>query len=240
MVEIPTLGDPTIAAMKEVCIQLGNNKERRDYLGASLVGDECIRKTWYEYNKYKREPFGAQTLWAFEDGHRTEDVIAKRLRLVPGVELWTHDDAGKQFGFSDMGGKFKGHFDGVIRGLIQSPKTPHVWENKSCGQKKFDEFKKAVEKFGEKNALKNWNMGYYVQAQLYMKYTKLTRHYMTVALAGGRDILSCRTEYDKDVADHYTSRAKNIIDSVEPPPRISDKPDFWLCRFCNFSQVCHG
>lgn len=240
MVEIPAPGDPTIAAMKEICAQLGNNKERRDYLGASLIGDECVRKTWYEYNHFEKEPFSAETLFNFEDGHRTEDLIAQRLRFIPGIELWTHDEAGKQFGFSDLDGKFRGHFDGVIRGILQAPKSLHIWENKTCAHKKYAEFQKAKQTYGEKGALKQWNIGYYVQAQLYMKYTKIDRHYLTVALAGGRDIDSCRTEYDRDVAEFYIARAKNVIEATEPPPRISDKSEFWMCRFCNFSKICHA
>jgi len=103
----------------------------------------------------------------FEDGHRTEELTAARLRLVPGIELWTHDENGQQFGFSIFNGEFQGHCDGVIRGLIQAPKSNHVWECKASNERKYVGFQSAKAKFGEKLALKNWNETYFVQAQLY-------------------------------------------------------------------------
>jgi len=241
MVEISTVpGDKTLAALRHICEQIGNSKERRDYLGASLIGDDCVRKVWYDYNKYERKPFGWETLWNFEDGHRTEDLIADRLRLVPGLQLWTHDDAGRQFGFSDLDGKFKGHFDGVIRGLPDDPDNNYLWENKASAQKKFAEFQKAKQTHGDGGALKQWNAGYYAQAQLYMHYTKIHRHYLTVALAGGRDLDSCITLYDQGMAEFYIQRAKLIIGAKEPLPRISDKPDWYQCKMCDFRGVCHA
>lgn len=237
---IPTLSDPTLDAMRRVCEVAGNNSKPRDYLGASLIGDPCSRKIWYSYKNYPKEPFSANTLWNFEDGHRTEDLIASRLRMVKGIELWTHDANGNQYGFSALGGKFKGHCDGVILGLLQAPKTPHVWECKASAQKKFEEFKKAKASAGEKGALKLWNESYYIQGQLYMHYLQLDRHYLTVALAGGRDIDSCRTEYDADVALRTIDKADLIINATREPARISEKADFWLCKFCDYRGVCHG
>lgn len=239
MVQIPHRGDPTLDAMK-MAIELAQDASRRDYLGASLIGNQCARQIWYEYNGYQKPPFGAETLMNFEDGHRTEELTAKRLRMVPGIELWTHDENGKQYGFSIFDGKFKGHCDGVIRGLLQAPAKPHVWECKASSAKKFAEFQAAKAKFGEKQALKNWNENYYVQAQIYMHFLQIDRHYLTVALAGGRDYDSCRTEYDPAKAEWAIDRAYKIINAKEAPPKINERPDFWVCRFCQFSEVCHG
>lgn len=242
MALIPQRGDPTIEAIKRIARQhaIDNPQEPRTYLGASIIGNECLRKTWYMYNHAEQEPFRAETLWNFEDGHRVEDIIAARLRLVPGIELWTHDEYGKQYGFNDLDGKFKGHVDGVIRGLLQAPKTLHIWENKSCAEKKWNEFQAAKAKFGEKNTLINWNKEYYAAAQCYMHYFQIDRHYLTIARAGARDIDSCRTEYDGTFAERMKHRAEDIVYAREAPKRISDKPDFYLCRFCNHSKVCHG
>lgn len=240
MVTIPEQLDPTIEAMKRACENAQNNKtSKRNYLGASIIGKECVRQIWYDYNSTVAAVFDANSLWNFEDGYRVEDLTAERLRLVDGVELWTHDENGQQFGFSALDGKFKGHCDGVIRGLVQAPKALHVWENKSCGQKSFDNFISCRVKFGEKLALKNWNVCYFAQAQIYMHYLNIDRHYLTVALSGGRDYATCRTEYDPEAAQFYIDRADKILKSREPPPRINNKPDFYLCRFCSFANVCH-
>lgn len=241
MVAVPqTHTDPTLDAMRAICKQMGNTKERRDYLGASLIGNECSRQIWYEYVGAEKADFEAETLWNFERGHREEDILIDRLRLVPGIEIWTKDNDGKQYGFSDLDGKFRGHVDGFVRGLLQAPKTVHVLEIKSSGHKKFGEFKKSKEKFGDKLALKNWNMNYWVQAQIYMLEFKLERHYTIVGLAGCTDMESCRTEFDRDIALHYKDRANMIINSKTPPSRISEKSDYFQCKWCSFAKVCHG
>lgn len=239
MVAIPPKDDPTIAAMKTALYQKQFEEKKRDYLGASLIGNPCARQIWYQFNDYPRQPFEAETLMKFEDGHRTEELTAARLRAIPGIELWTHDEQGNQFGFSLFGGKFKGHCDGVIRGLLQAPKALHVWECKASGDKKFNEFKRAKQKAGDKGALKEWNENYFVQAQLYMHFLKIDRHYLTVAAAGGRDYETCRTEYDPVVAEMAIDKAEKLINMREEPPKISNKPDFFVCRWCDFKDICH-
>jgi hypothetical protein len=231
--------DPTIQAMKAKIVEL-QDKRSRDYLGASLIGNPCSRQIWYVYNKYPKADFTAETLLRFEDGHRSEDLTAQRLRLVDGIELHTHKPDGTQYGFVDFDGKFKGHIDGLIRGLKDCPKTPHIWENKSAGYKKFNEFEKCLREYGSKQALKNWNENYYIQAQIYMHYFDMRRHYLTVGLSGGTDYLACRTEYDEATAKMAIEKARYIIEATEPPEKISEKPDFYICSWCDFKGICHN
>jgi hypothetical protein len=238
MVKIPEASCPTVKALRDV-VKTNQDRKRRDYLGASAVGEPCSRKIWYEYHGYERPDFDTDTLWRFEDGHRTEDLIAERLRMVEGIELWTHREDGKQFGFSALNGKFKGHVDGVIKGLIQAPKTAHLWECKAVGEKGFRDFKKMKSLHGDKNTLKNWNEQYFAQAQIYMHYMNLDRHYMTVSTPGGRDLDACRTEYNPEVSDQLIDKTYKILVAIEPPKRISEKPDFYRCRWCPFNEVCH-
>lgn len=243
MVAIPQREDPTLEALKAIVEREFASKskdEKRDYLGASAIGDPCARKIWYQLHGYEGEPFKAHTIWGFEDGHKQEDEMARRLRMIPGIELWTHGPNGKQYGFTMMDGKFKGHADGVIRGLLQAPKALHIWENKASGQKKYDEFTKAKNDFGEKNTLEQWNKGYFIQAQLLMHKFQIDRHYCTVELAGGRDVQSCRTEYQPQVAEAAINKADMILSARQEPARVSEKPDFYLCKWCPFREICHG
>lgn len=238
MAKIPEYGDPTLQAMYKKIEQKG--REKRDYLGASLIGNPCPRQIWYQYNGFFAEPFSAETLMNFEDGHRTEDLTAKRLRMVDGIKLITHDENGNQLGFTALDGKFKGHYDGIITGLYQAPKARHIWENKCSAEKKYNEFIKIKAEVGEKKTLEKWNENYYAQAQLYMHFENIDRHYLTLAYAGGRKYQSCRTEYDGAVAEKHIERARKIIDAKQEPPRISEKKDFYLCRWCDFKDTCHG
>lgn len=240
MVLIPDITDPTIEALKEVCFLDQFKHLPRNYLGASSIGQECERQIWYGYHNYAGEPFKAETLWNFEDGHRTEDLIAERLRRIPGIELWTHDDNGQQFGFSMFDDKFKGHVDGIIRGILQAPKTVHVWECKACAEKKYNSFVTLRSTYPEKEVLEQWDKSYYAQAQVYMHTLNITRHYLTVARAGGRDLVSCRTDYNKEVAERYLEKAERILGSISYPPKISSRSDFYICKMCKFKEICHN
>lgn len=174
----------------------------------------------------------------FEDGHIGEDLMAKRLRMVGGVELHTHDSAGNQFGFED--GHFKGHMDGAIRGILEAPKTWHVWEHKQVGDSNFKKLARIIDTNGEKAALKKWNGTYYAQAVLYMHYSGMTRHYMTVTSAGGRDMQSLRTEKNEVYAKDLVELAHKLATTDTMPDKISESPSWWQCRYCEFYELCHG
>ncbi len=56
------------------------------------------------------------------------------LKSVPGIELHTQGQDGKQINFKLFGGHFAGSLDGVIRGIPEAPKTWHVWECKTANR----------------------------------------------------------------------------------------------------------
>jgi hypothetical protein len=239
MVELKFI-DPTLAAADAALEERENARRSRYYLGMSSAGD-CGRKQAYRHSMVGAEPFSALTLKNFQDGHRTEDLIIERLRMAPGVTVMAEDpDTGRQFEVEDHERHFLGHLDGEIFGLHQAPKTPHVLEIKCVKEKGFNEFKKIKDKVGEKNTLREWNETYYAQHQLYMLYRGRTRGYMVVASAGGRDWASCRTEFNREAAEFYVERARQIIfERDRLPDRISENVHFWKCRWCEFSAVCH-
>lgn len=237
MVAIPQVLDPTIEAVKDAYMK-ARKDDVRDYLGASLIGHPCSRYIWYEIHHYPKIKGKPEWLWAADDGHRTESIVANRLRLVNGIELWTHKPDGKQYGWEALGGKFRGHLDGVIRGLIQAPKTTHVWECKAANHKKFSAFQSAKNEWGDKRALEKWNDQYYAQAQVNMHFMHMDRHYTNVCYAGAREIDSCRTEYAPEVAEKLIDKADKILSVRIEPPRISDKPEFYLCKMCDRREIC--
>lgn len=233
----PYLRDPLLAAIDNALEKKELDKPIRDYIGASTIGDDCSRKIWYKWRGH-REIFDAETIRRFEDGHTTEAKVISWLRLVPSIEIHI-ENMGKQYGFSDYVGKFKGHYDGVIKGIPQASKTWHILEVKCVNEKKFKEIDKWRDKVGEKNILKEWNKIYYAQAVLYMYYENINRHLTIVATPGGRDLTCFRTEADNKFAEGLRGKAHRIINATEPPERIGGS-DWWQCRMCNFKEMCHG
>jgi len=213
-------------------------QQPRDYIGASMIGSICDRQIWYAGNGVESQPFDAASILRFIDGHTQEAEMARRLRLLPSIKLETHDADGKQFSF-DLG-VIKGHVDGIITGIYES-QEPHIWEHKSVDEDGLKKLRKAVEVHGEKEALRFWNHKYFCQAQVYMHGMQLSWHYMTVSSAGGRDFTAIRTPYDKREAEALLAKSKRIAMCRTPPERISNRPDFYMCKsMCQFKEICHA
>tara|TARA_R110000851_G_scaffold99923_1_gene215262 strand:- start:1713 stop:2435 length:723 start_codon:yes stop_codon:yes gene_type:complete len=236
MVKLPDKFDPTLEALKTAVENEAAKEKPRTYIGASGIGFDCSRKIWYGYNGYKQEPRGWICVAAAEDGHRSEDLYIKRLRMVEGIELHTEDENGEQYGF-DLG-FFQGHYDGIIRGLLQCPETWHIWEHKAMNDTKFKKAIKAKRDFGEELALKNWDMIYYCQAILYMYFEEIDRHYMTISTAGGRDVISIRTKANPKLAKGLIEKAKRIHKAKEAPDRMWHK-EYFECKWCDFYTECY-
>jgi len=239
MALLPQRGDATLLAIDDILVARNNAEPVRNYLGASSIGDSCERKLWYRLHTDHKEVFDAPTLRRFNDGHRSEDVMAELLRAVPGVTLWTHKSETEQYGFKDntLGPKiFSGHYDGIILGILEAPQTYHIWEHKAVNEKKFAELKKLKE-IDEKSALQKWDKVYHAQGIIYMDYEGLTRHYLTVSTPGLRDYTSVRTNADPAYAGALKNKAKRIINATIEPERIGGK-DYYECKWCPFYGVC--
>lgn len=216
-------------------------RKPRTYLGMSSIGHTCDRRHWLTFRWSATVPMDWSGLLKINDGFRSENAVAEYLRHAPGLTLLTADPStGKQFAFSDLGGHFRGHADGLAWGLLQAPMQVHVWECKVVGDDKFRAAQLAVEKVGEKYALAQWDQVYHVQAQLYMHYADAERHWTTIGSPGARRLMGIRTDRDRAVAKRTIARAASIIASDRPPLGISTDPAHYECRMCPASAVCHG
>lgn len=239
MAALPETLDPTLVALCAAMESEAAQESPRAYLGMSAIGEECDRKLWYGWRWMAEVNHDALTLARFADGHYSEDAVAARLRKVEGLELTTHLASGSQIGFSDMQGHFRGHMDGLITGLLQAPKTTHVWEHKCVNETKFKKLAALKAEVGEKNALAKWDEIYYAQAVLYMHYAELDRHYLTCATAGSREVTSVRTESNSEYAKQLIAKAENILNASQPPARAYKDASFYKCKWCPFSEQCH-
>tara|TARA_R100000995_G_scaffold30176_4_gene13448 strand:- start:4407 stop:5363 length:957 start_codon:yes stop_codon:yes gene_type:complete len=233
------LDDPTLLAADQILEKRENSKPRRGYLGMS-AGGNCARQNYYNFRGVQSKPFNAKTLKNFSSGHRAEPVMIKRIQQVQGLDVLSVDPAtGKQFEVEDFDGHLLGHLDFEVLGLLQAPKTWHVGECKETSEKKLQEFRRIKGKVGEKNTLKAWNENYYAQHQLYMKYRKRKRGWLVVASAGVRDWDSCRTDYNREDADYYAEKARQIIYEPERiPDRIAEDPSYFKCSWCDYKAIC--
>lgn len=239
----PSKVDPIVdhigAAINNSIVANHSKRERRKYIGASSIGDECQRKIQYRYLNYPIDPdkeFSARTLRIFELGHLIEDCVAKWLRDA-GFDLRTEDANGKQFGFSIADGEIKGHIDGVICGGPVDMSYPLLWESKSANDKKFQSF--------VRHGVAKANPIYATQVALYQAYMDLTENpaLFTVLNKNTSEIYIELIPFDRARAQEASDRAVNILTAAKANdilPRIAQSKDFYLCKFCEYQQTCWG
>lgn len=232
-----TRHDPILHAIDiEMEAQNARHLPRR-YLGASAIGDPCARKLWYGFRWTSKREIEASGLRKINDGFAGEDIMIKRLRSVPDLELVTEDVDG-QINVTDFGSHFQGNLDGVIKHASLGPDWC-VWENKVVNDKKFDKLKKLVLE-DEATALSKWDEVYYAQAQVYMGKLGMSRHYLTCSTPGCRDTTSVVTEFHQKDYDDLLDKAEQIIFSESPPVRMSSDPGWFACKWCDHHATCHG
>ena len=73
-------------------------QDKRKYLGASMIGDECIRKVQLQY--LGKDPMiTAKQVRTFDIGHHLEELIIHWLRIA-GFYVIRRDDNDEQFDFA--------------------------------------------------------------------------------------------------------------------------------------------
>lgn len=207
---------------------------KRPYLGGSAIGRDCEREIAYSYHgtPLDSDGFSGRLYRIFDRGHKGEDRVAEYLR-VAGFKLQTAHDDGKQFGFSALGGQFRGHIDGVIHPVSPLGNDDYMlWENKIVNSATFGKF---------------WNHGvkktkpvYYVQVNLYMAYMELPRALFTAENADSCEIFAEVIEFDQRAAQSASDRAVRIVQSNTPEelPRVAAAPDDYRCKMCDYKVKC--
>ena len=208
---------------------------RRDYLGASQIGKACLRQIQYEVVHAETEkPISAQTLRIFERGHWGEAYTATLMQCA-GFEMVTQRKQGGQIGFAALGGRFKGHIDGVAVGGPVDMAYPALWEAKTVGAKSWRDI--------EKRGVAAARPVYAAQIALYQAYLDLTENpaLFTALNADTMEIHAELVPFDAGLAQRTSDRAVQIIQAIDAGellPRVATSPDYHECRWCPFAKRC--
>ena len=203
----------------------------REHLGASFIGRECARSIWYTFRWSVKAHFKARILRLFERGQREEPAILKLLRQAGIHAVDVDPKTGKQFRITDHDGHMGGSLDAK---LFDTPDFPNIWvlaEFKTHNDKSFKALKEA--------GLEESKPEHIIQMQLYMHYTSLPNALYFAINKNDDDIEVLTVEYDASVAERFINRAHRIIYAKLPPPRISESPAWYKCRWCDHKEVCH-
>lgn len=202
--------------------------EHFDSLGLSVgeLGNECDRALWYGLHWVSEpEDIDGRKISIFRTGDMWEDRMAADLESI-GVEVW-----GQQDRIRLVGGHVRGKCDGKAVGLPEAPKTEHLCEFKSSNDKGFKEI--------TKKGCRDAKPLHFVQCQLGMHAFGLSRALYMVTNKNDDTRYIERIHYDAEFCLRILARAERIVRANEPPARLSEKPDFFACRWCKHHAVCH-
>lgn len=204
--------------------------ERRTHLGPSILGDECGRKIWLEFRwalKLKNEPWMVRLL---ERGKKEEKVFIHFLEKI-GVKVEQIDPAtGKQWRFTGYKGQFCGSSDGKGSGVIFD--HSYLLEFKTHSDKSFKDL--------INNGVRNSKPEHYVQVTMYMGEMDLTKCLYLAVNKNHDDLYDEIIDFNPEMYKKYKTRAIQLIDAAEPPPRISNNPTWYQCKMCDYHRLCHG
>ena len=206
---------------------------RRPHLGASEIGGPCARALWFTFRWATARRKAGRMLRLLERGKREELWLASDLRSA-GLELYTVDPTTRaQVRVSFHGGHFGGSMDGIVRRVPQAPEAWHVFEAKTTNAKDFKELLK--------HGVAKAKPEHWAQVQVYMHGLAELGIDRALYLSVCKDddyVYEERVRYDAAAAAWFVERARRAVFDASPPPKISDDPDWFQCRFCPHHRTC--
>src|SRR6516162_6912809 len=201
----------------------------RQYLGASAMGAECLRRIQYGWMCDARLP--ARTRDIFDRGHWGEEL--SRQHMIKAGFAFAPPG---QLAFIVADELFRGHADGI---LITGPEIPAlrypcIWEHKCL---KADGWK-AIGRDG----LTGLYASYADQVAIYQAYLDVPNAALfTVLNADDCQRLHFLVPFDAASAQRASDRAVAIIQATragELLDRITTNPEDWRCKVCSHKERC--
>lgn len=221
----------TVKAVYEAVARRAGDGDWRPHLGASVLGGPCDRALWYGFRWATKVTHEGRMLRLFRRGHDAEAELARDLRAA-GLEVYTVDpETGRQWRFDEIGGHVGGSMDGCARGVVEAPATWHVLEFKTHNQKSFDE----LTKVGVEKAKPT----HFAQMQLYMHWSGMRRALYVAENKNTSELYTERVRYDRARAEALVERGRRVVTAGEPLPRLSERPEWFECKWCDHRGPCH-
>lgn len=200
-------------------------------LGCAEVGQACNRRCWFSFHWLRKEPIEGRILRLFDTGKMEEERVIQELKKLGANFLHATDE---QWRVEKFGGYLSGYLDGLMmfRGQL------YVLEIKTHNKNSFEKL--------QKQGLMSAKPEHFMQLLLYVGLTneesKFSQQASGLYVAVNKDndeIYVEEVDFDEDLYERGIEKASDIIFSLRPPEKISDKPDSYHCKFCPFNNSCH-
>lgn len=246
------VGDRVNRAIDAGLAHENNKQPPRAYVGASLIGQSCVRATQLEYMRNcglegapQPKPFEGKTLRVFATGHKIEAMIGEWL-IGAGFKIDFLDPdyppvQEKQIGWMAVGGRMRGHVDGLIHSGPLPMAYPAVWECKGLNERNWQ----AVRKNGV-IAAKPVYAAQVSMNQAYLNLKDPERYPLNPTLftcfnKNTQEIYHELMPFDRSLAQSMSDRCVQILkatDARQLLPGIAVRPDHYECRMCKWQSFC--
>ena len=197
--------------------------EPRNYIGASAIGYECLRKIWYELKGENSSSVLPKTIRTWAIGKRLEGLVLEWLE-ESGLTI--------ERNYQDLESKtapvFRGHVDAI---LVNKNGSQSIIEIKTAKDASFKVF---VNK-----GIKVWNKQYYAQLQAYMGMSGIASAYLLALNKDNSDLHDEFVTFDHEFYKQLEEKALMISTCQIAPPRISNSPIWYQCKLCKYNKECH-
>lgn len=210
-------------AHKIESIQSQDDRPPRDYIGASIIGSDCLRQIWYEFKGFESADVPSKIRRTWDIGRALESTILGWIKET-GIELadtW-HDLEAQGVPY------FKGHVDSV---WMKDGEVFAIIEAKTAKDSSFNKF--------VKSGLMTWNPQYYAQVQSYMGMSGIHIAYIIVLNKDSSDISDEMVTFDDAFYQGLIEKATMVASANSPPPKVNGSPLWYQCKGCKFNKVCH-
>lgn len=195
-------------------------------LGMAQIGDECIRKLWFDFRwaTMPTEGLESRVQRIFDTGNIAENFIMADLERI-GIKII--DTQGELWGFAKHA---RGFYDALIINVPEALKTEHILEIKTMNDRGFKILtNKRVEIAQPKH---------YAQMMIYMKRAKVSRALYIVYNKNTSEYYAERIKFDSVCANDLVRREREVILAMEAPRREFDQT-WYACKYCIHREVCH-
>jgi len=202
------------------------NDPHRAYVGASSIGNPCVRALWYSYHGAPSGDFSPTIRATFDVGKRLEGLMLDYIDLA-GIKVILPDEMNHYLFCVDAEiPKFQGHMDALI--VVDGEEC--VLEVKTAKNARFQALKK--------KGLREWSPGYYAQLQSYIGMRGLKRGALLAINKDSSELHHEWVDFDSYFYNELRAKAQTVIDSEEPPERINKSPLYIVCARCNYKDTC--
>ena len=205
-------------------------KNEREYLGASAIGSECLRKIQFDW--WCTPAHLTQTRDIFARGHFFEELSRQHL-IRAGFKFASPE----RLSFKAANGLFRGHADGILVSGPELPGTdyPALWEHKCLSDKGW--------RMLERDGIEKAYPYYAAQVWIYQAYLEVTEHPAIFTAVNGNTCarLHLLIPFNVEQAQAWSDRAVTVIEATragELLPRAYDDPNDWRCKACGHRERC--